>query len=35
MTSHHRQIARTANVAVSWSIPTHTHPSFRFRSYNH
>lgn len=29
---HHRRMNCTANVAVSWSIPTLTHPSLRCRS---
>ena len=33
MTSSHRRIGRTANVAVSWSIPILPQPSLRFRSY--
>src|SRR5262245_21867824 len=33
MRAHHNRIAFTANSAVSWSIPTLTHPSLFARSY--
>ena len=30
---HHRRMVRAAKLAVSWSMPTLTHPALRVRSY--